>query len=65
MSKTIRRYDRFRFFDEDCLCEYCLHNTKKGKGKKHGCRTDACLNKGIRADAFTHGRASRERGRNK
>ena len=65
MSKTTRIYDRFQYYAEDCNCEYCLHNTKKGKGKKRGCGRAVCSYKDIRTDAITGGRVKRKPGWNK
>ncbi|MCL2167302.1 MAG: hypothetical protein FWH49_08465 [Clostridiales bacterium] len=65
MSRTIRNYGSFKYYEEDCLCEYCRYNKRKGKGKKHGCGRDICCCEDIRADAVANGRIKRERGWNK
>jgi len=62
MSKTIRNFKRFQYFEEDCRCEHCRHDTRKGKGKKRGCNRAAYRCEHIRADAIAKGRVKRERG---
>ena len=65
MSKTVRKQDRFQYFEEDCACEYCKFNKRKGRGKKQGCGRAVCRYEKIRADAIAHGRVKREPGWNK
>ena len=65
MSKTVRKYDRFQYFEEDCDCEFCLHNEKKGRNKKRGCGCLVCQYGDIRIDAIVNGRIKREKGWNR
>ena len=65
MSDNIRKHDRFAYYIEDLDCADCLHNKKKGKGKKHGCGSAVCRYDDIRADAIAHGRVKRKREWNK
>ena len=46
MTKTIHIYDKFEYFEEDCLCVDCLHF----HGAKRGCALTACCCDDIRAD---------------
>jgi len=62
MSRTKSIYDRFQYFKEDSDCEYCLHNKRKGRGKKRGCGRDPCSYGDTRADAVANGRIKRDRG---
>ena len=62
MSKTTRKYDRFQYFEEDCLCCWCLNY----QGKKRGCKKQQeCCCEDVRADAVAQGRIKRKRGWNK
>ena len=65
MSDYTRKYNRFQYFAEDCDCQYCLHNKKKGKDKKSGCGRSVCCYDDIRADAAKSGRIKRKLGWNK
>ena len=65
VEKVTRIYDRFQYFAEDCNCEYCKYNTKKGKDKKRGCGRAVCCCDDIRADAVRGGRIKRKPGWNK
>ena len=59
MSKTVRKYDQFQYYEEDCLCEYCQFAKRKNKNYKNGCRDDICRFRDIRQDAVAGGRAKR------
>jgi hypothetical protein len=43
-------------------CCYCLHNKRKSKKYKNGCREETCRFEGIRQDAIANGRIKRFRG---
>ena len=62
---NIRIYDRFEYYEEDCLCEYCLLYAEIDGSKKRECKIQECCCEDVRADAIANGRLIRERGWNK
>ena len=65
MSKNIKIYNRFEYYEEDCNCIYCLYYKGKKKSRKRGCDREDCCFEDIRADAIAGGRIKRKRGWNK
>ncbi|GHV16994.1 hypothetical protein FACS18949_15930 [Clostridia bacterium] len=61
MSKTVRKFDKFEYFAEDCECVYCEYFISN----KRGCSADKCCCSGIFKDALTHGRIKGKHGRNR
>ena len=57
MPEYTRIYNKFEYYEEDCLCENCFYSLGK-----HGCALDECCCGDIRADAIRNGRLQRERG---
>ena len=58
MGKTVRQFNKFQYFAEDCDCQYCVYYG----GKKRGCTLTACCCDDIRQDAINNGRLKRKRG---
>jgi len=61
MSNAIPE-NRFKYYEEDCRCEYCINFRRRSKYRLRGCDRNVCCCADIRANALAHGRIKRKRG---